>query len=78
MISTSEGKSLISTYLAAHVTELKVCRNICLNIDTELYLEGCFCDSGMHVSCTCAKYAVPIRCKFGTDAAAPVVMKLNF
>ncbi len=61
--STSEGKALISTFLAANVNKLNVKRSLILDIDSEWIMEACKCvDQG---KCKCQGcYAVPIRTRF--------------
>ena len=63
-ITSREGKTLITTYLAKNVDKLCLKEDILLDIDSELYIENCSCVL-LDKKCDCTeKFAVPIRCSF--------------
>ena len=43
IITTHEGKCLISTYLAKHATKLDVKKDVTIDIQSELHISGCNC-----------------------------------
>ena len=63
-ITSREGKTLITTYLAKNVDKIILKEDIILDIDSEHYVEGCRCMS-FEKKCICTeKFAVPVRCTF--------------
>ena len=66
LVTTTEGKSLISMYLAANACKLDIQREIIFDVDSELELHGCSCSSE-DLSCHCKKFATPIRFLFGEN-----------
>ena len=64
IVSTTVGKSLISSYLSKHVDLLDVRKNLTLDIDSEAVMCTCYCGNSNDVSCSCKPYAVPMRFKF--------------
>ena len=70
IIATAEGKRLISTYLAAKVTELDFKQNLVLDVDSELHLKNCSCSEETRHSCKCSKYSTPFRAVFILDTEA--------
>lgn len=63
LVSTTEGKFVISTYLAENVESLTINENISIIIDSELHLGGCSCRIP-GIDCNCNVYAKPITCEF--------------
>ena len=63
VMSTDEGKMMISNFLAEKVSHLDIKRDIELLIDSGLKTEGCTCTSNQ-CSPSCQKYAVPLSCTF--------------
>ena len=61
LVTTPEGKSLVSTYLAKHISEINVKRNIAIIIDSELHLVECVCDKP---ACICRPYTKPLKADF--------------
>ena len=66
LLTTAEGKALISTYLGQNVSKLELKNDIVLDIDSELYTEGCVCKTTVQ-SCQCPTYSVPIRAVFSKE-----------
>ena len=66
IISTHEGKVLISNYLAENASQLDIRKDLELVIDSGLKACGCTCTTESCVS-TCQKYAVPLRCTFSAE-----------
>lgn len=64
IVSTTVGKSLISSYLPKHVDLLDVRKNLTLDIDSEAVMCTCYCGNSNDVSCSCKPFAVPMRFKF--------------
>ena len=62
IVSTTVGKSLISSYLSKHVDLLDIRKNLTRDIDSEAVMCTC-CYNGNDVSCSCKPYAVPMRFK---------------
>ncbi|KAK6175974.1 hypothetical protein SNE40_014346 [Patella caerulea] len=60
-----EGKKLISKYLAAHVTDLNLQKNVTVDIDSE------------HHMSECQSYTTPIRCCFSDENGLVSVEKLQ-
>ena len=65
-ITTAEGKCMISNFLAANVEKINIKKDLVLDIDSELHRGGCLCTENV-TPCTCAIYAVPLRCIFSKD-----------
>ena len=63
IITTLEGKCLISTYLAKHVKKLDIRKDVQIDIQSELLIGGCTCTDST-VACNCNKYTTPLRCTF--------------
>ena len=61
--STSEGKMIISNYLAENVDKLSIEADITTDIDSELHTE-CDCHEEATSACVRNKYSVPITCSF--------------
>lgn len=75
ILSTLNGKSVVSTYLAKNITDVIMKHPLVIDVDSELYTEGCRCEQ-KDVSCECVKYTVPIRCIFD-GKNKPTVSKLT-
>lgn len=75
IIETAKGKSLISTYLAANISQLQLKTNLTLVLDSELHLKGCVCQEAS-ASCRCNLYTVPLECQFtkrsGLETTTPM------
>ncbi|CAC5399881.1 unnamed protein product [Mytilus coruscus] len=63
LVTTMEGKSLISTFIARNIEQLKFKRDIIIDIDSEYIMEH-ETDCPLGVQCHCQKYTTPIRYKF--------------
>ena len=64
IVTTREGKCLISTYLAKHATKLGIKKDVTIDILSEAQIEGCTCPDTT-TNCTCSdKYTHPLRCTF--------------
>ncbi|CAC5415752.1 unnamed protein product [Mytilus coruscus] len=64
LVTTMEGKSLISTFIARNIEQLKFKRDIIIDIDSEYIMEHeTDCPLGI-LQCHCQKYTTPIRYKF--------------
>ena len=63
LTATSEGKNVISTWVAENIDKLPVFRDVTTDVDSELVMEGCACD-GAGEAC----FAVPIRTTFSSDS----------
>ncbi|CAC5381867.1 unnamed protein product [Mytilus coruscus] len=74
IITTREGKSLISKFLSANAVDLRIDANVILDIDSELNLQRIQCQHGEH--CTCEYYTTPIRCIFKKSHQQPIVQDL--
>ncbi|CAC5418113.1 unnamed protein product [Mytilus coruscus] len=74
IITTREGKSLISKFLSANAVDLRIDANVTLDIDSELNLQRIQCQHGEH--CTCEYYTTPIRCIFKKSHQQPIVQDL--
>ena len=66
VITTAEGKYLISNFLAANIEKINLKKDLVLDIDSELHRGGCLCQRDVAV-CSCEMYAVPLRCVFSED-----------
>ena len=75
LVSTSEGKVLISKYLAQNVESLCIKRDILLDIDSELILSGCDCED--RDTCTCNVSSSPIRAVFSLTQGFKEKMTLH-
>jgi hypothetical protein len=76
-ITSKEGKTLISTYVAKNVDKIVLNKDLVLDIDSEYYTEDCTCSPDQLDKCQCTtKYAVPIRCKFSHNKGILNVEKL--
>lgn len=64
VVSTSIGKSLISSYLAKHVDLLDVHTDLTLDIDSEAIMCTCYCSNIQGEVCACKPYSIPVRLKF--------------
>ena len=62
LVTTAEGKCIISTFLAKNAKTLSLSDDLELYIDSELHIEGCEC--GDSERCACNIYSVPIKCTF--------------
>ncbi|KAK6181777.1 hypothetical protein SNE40_009564 [Patella caerulea] len=60
-----EGKKIISKYLAAHITDLNLQKNVTLDIDSE------------HLMSKCKSYTTKIRCCFSDEHGLVSVEKLK-
>ena len=76
-ITSAEGKSLVSKYLAMNVETLKLNRNVSVIIDSEFILEGCSSELHGDDACSCPKYCIPIKCNFNSNKGAEKVSHLN-
>ncbi|KAH3891472.1 hypothetical protein DPMN_015574 [Dreissena polymorpha] len=66
IVTTPQGKSLISTYLARNIHKIKVQKPITISIDSELHMSNCSCPE--HPKCCCCpRYAHPICAKMYAD-----------
>lgn len=70
-ITTPEGKSLIGTYVAQNLTALNLKKNVNVEVDSELHIQGCMCKAATK-ECQCNTYAVPLKAKFGKDGVQSV------
>ena len=59
--TTAEGKNMIGIYLASNVRKLTLNRDITLDIDSELNVQGCSCKAKL---CQCNTFTNPVRCIF--------------
>lgn len=75
ILSTSAGKSAVSIYLAKHIADINLNRSVTVDIDSELYTEGCSCKEQCKLG-ECLKYTIPIRCIFDKKSK-PNISKLN-
>lgn len=75
VVGTSEGKTLISTFLAQHVQELGLKYTVLLDIDSEFVTSGCKCLGTSSEKCTCKLYTSPLRAVF--SAAVGFVNKIT-
>ena len=67
-IETAEGKSLISNYVAKHITKLKIEQDVFLEVDSELITNDCTCPPEQNFCHTiCPKYCTPVSAKYGKD-----------
>ena len=65
---TIKGKKMISNFMAGHVKELRIMKDIVLDIDSEYYLSPCACDTPEHhKEIPCKQFAIPIRSHFASD-----------
>ena len=70
-ITSREGKSLVTTYLAQNSNKISLHpkQNLKLDIDSELIIANCNC-SLHQKKCQCANvYSIPIRCHFTKEGA---------
>jgi hypothetical protein len=75
--TSREGKSLISTYIAKNVDKIVLKKDIVIDIDSELHIEGCEHPGECAQDCTCiSKYSVPIQCTFSRTSGLTDVQKL--
>ncbi|KAH3716541.1 hypothetical protein DPMN_059265 [Dreissena polymorpha] len=66
IVTTPQGKSLISTYLARNIHKIKVQKPITISIDSESHMSNCSCPE--HPKCCCCpRYAHPICAKMYAD-----------
>ena len=69
VMSTQEGKTMISTYLARNVSKLQLHEDLTVVIDSELYLEGCTCTPPRDLSkCSCDIYSTPLTSTFSRSS----------
>ena len=63
IVTTAEGKSLISTYLARNISKLNINQPFTIDIDSEYLIEGCICHKEQNEgqNCGCSKYSIPMR-----------------
>ncbi|CAH1791792.1 unnamed protein product [Owenia fusiformis] len=59
--TTTEGKRLISIFLADNLSKLKIKGGVKVTVDSELITKGCTCDDSTGESCECAIYTQPIQ-----------------
>ena len=64
LIRTAEGKSVISKYLAANISQLHLRKDIVIDVDSELNVTGCYC--GTSENCNCIIYSTPISALFSS------------
>ncbi len=69
---TSEGKALVSTFLAANIDELDIRQSLTLDIDSEWIRETEVDSAGVSHS-----YAIPTRTQFGNDRIVEQTVKLS-
>jgi len=60
-VTSSEGKSLITTYVAQNMDKFLLKHNISIVVDSEFKESDCSCHES---TCTCLKHAVPLKCVF--------------
>ena len=63
-ISTAEGQTITSTYLAKSVEMLEIGENITLDIHSEMHLTPCKCDIKPY---KCRIFSTPIRAFFDKE-----------
>ncbi len=76
VVTTAEGKCLISKYLAANMKKVNIRKDIIIDVDSELNIEGCTCVAQQGI-CECPKHAVPLRCSFTTAGGFEHAVPLN-
>ena len=75
-MTSPEGKSLISTYVAQNADKLNIKHNIIIDIDSEMYVEGCTCSKNSD-GCKCEKFCIPVRCFFDHQKGFKYSTKLD-
>lgn len=75
LVTTAEGKCLISPFLARNAATLRLQHDLNLYIDSELHIEGCHCNSSDR--CSCKVHAVPLKCSFTRTNDQPDVNKVR-
>ena len=73
LTKTSEGKALISTYLAENVDKLAIQKEMHLIVDSELITENCQCDN----PCNCSAAAIPLCKTFHETVPSEKAIKLS-
>ena len=73
--TTTEGKSLISKYLASNVSKLMIKKDMILDVDSELNMPSCHCVNSQ--SCSCDIYSTPIRAFFSQHKSFVDIQKLT-
>ena len=73
LTKTSEGKALISNYLAENIDKLSFNKELCLVVDSEHVTENCPCT----VPCACRPPAIPISKTFHESVPAEKAVKLS-
>ena len=75
LLTTTEGKSLISKYLASNVSKLMIKKDMILDVDSELNMTSCHCVNSQ--SCSCDIYSTPIRAFFNQQKSFVDIQKLT-
>lgn len=78
LITTPEGKNIISLYLAQNIEKLSINSTVTIDVDSELHIGGCVCENDQS-SCQCDIHTVPITCNFlrGSNASPPIIHSLD-
>ncbi|KAL3880306.1 hypothetical protein ACJMK2_032554 [Sinanodonta woodiana] len=69
---------MISNFMAGHVKEHQIMKDIVLDIDSEYYLSPCKCDTpALHKKIPCKQFDIPIRSHFASDKGYVCSEKLD-
>ncbi|CAC5412714.1 unnamed protein product [Mytilus coruscus] len=75
IVTTREGKTIMSTYLAANANQLEIGADFILDIDSELNMKVVPFEHS--VECKCQNYTIPMRCSFKKTCPKPIIQDLN-
>ncbi|CAC5372997.1 unnamed protein product [Mytilus coruscus] len=75
IMTTREGKTIMSTYLAANAYQLEIGADFILDIDSELNMKVVPCEHS--VECKCQNYTLPMRCSFKKTCPKPIIQDLR-